>query len=94
MNDVTRDMVCLIYSLMHDNFYVNIGIVIFLVMRKALFYYKCRYSFDGLLARFLRDHGVEKEALNYRPVADTKPMYMSRTQVIIMTHGPVFTIPD
>lgn len=38
MTDVTSDRVCPIYALMRDDVDVNVGVVIFLVMRKGHFH--------------------------------------------------------
>lgn len=66
---------------------VNIGAVIFLEISKERFHQWHKYGFGGLLTRFLRDQGVEEEALVYRLAVDTLPMDVSRTKGIIMSHG-------
>lgn len=91
--DVMCKRVCLINSLICDDIEVNIGAVIFLMMRKMCFYQGHRYGFGGLLTRFLMDHGVKEEVLDYRLVVDTNPIDVSHTKGITVTHGTVLTMP-
>lgn len=94
MTDVTHDRVCLIYALISDYIDRNVGVVIFSAMKKASYHQGRRYRFGGLLTRFLRDCGVEEEALDYKPAMDTHHVDMSRTKGLMVTHGPVLTMPE
>lgn len=93
MTDVMRDKLCIIYALMHDDININIGAVIFSTMKKVHYYQLCRYRFGCLLTRFLRNHSVEEESLNYRPVVDTRTVDVSRTKGLTVAHGPLLTRP-
>lgn len=61
MTDVRRDRVCLIYTLMCDDIEINVGVVIFFVMKKVCYHEGRQYRFCGLLTRFLRRHNVEEK---------------------------------
>lgn len=81
MMDVTRDKVCLIYTLIHNDIDINVGAMIFLVMNKAHYHQGHRYGFDGFVTRFLRNQVVEEEALDYRPVVDNHSVDCPRLRV-------------
>lgn len=64
MIEVTRDRVCIIYSLMREDIELNVDAIIFSTMRKDTFLGVRRYGFGGLLTRFLQQHGVPKEEMD------------------------------
>lgn len=92
MTDVTRDKVCLIYSLMRDDININVGPVILSSIKKARYHQECRYRFGGLLTRFLWSHEIEEEALDYRPLVDTLPIDVTWTKGLDVARGPVLTL--
>lgn len=93
MTKVTRDRVCLIFALMRDDINVNVGVVIFMAMRKARFSAGHGYGFGGLLIQVLSDLIVEEEDLYYRLGVDTHPVYISITKGVTGIHGPILTMP-
>lgn len=93
LTEVTRDRVCLIYALMRNDVNVNMGPVIFSAMRKMQFQGTHRYGFGGLLTRFLQEHGVEEEDVDYRPAVNTRPLDLSRTKGSV-PYGTTLTMPE
>lgn len=94
MIDVTRDTIFLIYALMQDDININMSVVILSTMKKARYYHRRRHGFDGLLTKFFRRHEIEEEALDYRPLVDTRLIDMTRTKGLDVTHGPVHTLSE
>lgn len=92
ITDITRDRVCLIYSLIHDDININVGAFIFSIMKKARYHEGCRYGFGGLLTKFLRKDRVEEEDLDYKVVVFMRSINVMRVRSLAMAHGSILTM--
>lgn len=79
--DITRDRVCLLYSLMTE-IELNIGSIIKYAMRKARVHKGHMYTFVGLITKMCRRAGVPEENLDY--IASLYPAVVNVT----WTKGP------
>ncbi|KAG5610976.1 hypothetical protein H5410_022257 [Solanum commersonii] len=85
--DITRDRVCLVYTLMTPTV-LNIRAILKLVMKKARMHKGSRYTFGGLITRLCRDAGVPEEHLDYMTPLFSTPVDITRTKGPDTEFGP------
>ncbi|MCD9642045.1 hypothetical protein HAX54_028635 [Datura stramonium] len=75
---VMRERVCLVYAFM-IGMLVNVGVIIKDVLRRERVKKGERFSFGGLLTRFLRGNQINKEMVDYRPRYDPHRIDVKKT---------------
>ncbi|KAF3629434.1 hypothetical protein FXO38_05422 [Capsicum annuum] len=94
MMEVTRDRVCMIYTLMCDDVDINMGHVIFSAIKKVRTQAGRSFGFRGLVTSFLQRHKVDEEELDYKPGVITCPVDITTARTASGVNGPILTMVE
>lgn len=88
---VTRDRVCLVYSLMMV-LPISIRVVLKSTILKARAHRRWRFAFGILITQLCRHAGVPKEPVEYMAPFFTTPIDVTKAKGTELFHGPTLTI--
>lgn len=90
---ISRDRVCLVYSLM-TNVPINFGAIIRSTMRKARLHSRSYFTFGNLLTAMLRKEDIEEEPADHKLPHTPKKVDLTKVKDAETTHGVNLTTAE